>query len=224
MRSLAILLINNDVIKTRAEVMRPVHRHRKFNPKKFTLGQYDANPFRYTNVKSAKRPYKALQSHDTEETMYTGQYKRKYYRPNRGRVDDLVRHKKYRHILEAAKVHGDMKTIYKNVPAPRVYTYKPGSDRPTLPSYTFKRKGLTTKSAPFERYMRKAAQRPEKYPINYLYPRQRLARKTGGKQLLYQHSPGAWGYFMFPEKYGEWEKTGLGVLPDEDEWQGMFLP
>lgn len=213
MRSLAILLINNDVIKTRAEAMRPVHRHRKFNPKKFTLGQYDANSFRYTNVKTAKRPYK-VPHHHHEETMYTGHYKRKYKRPNRGRVDDLVRHKKYRHIIEAAKVYGDMNTLYKNVPQPRGEPYQ----------YTFKRKGLTTKSAPFVRYMRQAAQRPEKYPINYLYPRQRLARKTGGKQLLYLHSRGAYGHFMFPENYGQWEKTGLGVVPDEDEWQGMFMP
>lgn len=214
MRSLAILSINKDVIKIRAEVMRPVHRHRKFNPKKFTLGQYDTNPFLYTNVKTAKRPYKVFQDHDTEQTMYTGHYKRKYKRPNRGRVDDLVRHKKYRHIIEAANAFGDMNTLYKNVPQPRGQPYQ----------YTFKRKGLTTKSAPFLMYMRKAAQRPEKYPINYLYPRQRLARKTGGKQLLYLHSPGAGGHFLYPESYGQWEKTGVGELPDDDEWQGMFMP
>ena len=216
MRSLAILLINKDVIKTRAEAMRPVHRHRKFNPKKFTLGQYDSNPLvtpGYPYVKTAKRPYKAPQR-GFEQTMYTGQYKRKYRRSNRGRVDDLVRHRKYRHIIEAARAHGDMKTIFKNVQQPR--------DEPF--QYTFKRKGLTTKSAPFLMYMRKAAQRPEKYPTKYIYPRQRLARKTGGKQLLYQHAPNAAGHFLFPENYGQWQNTGLGIIPEDDDWQGMFLP
>ena len=124
MRNLAILSINNDVIKIRAFVMRLVHRHRKFNPKKFTLGQYDY--VKYDNyVKSAKRPFKAFQSHDTEQTMYTGQYKRKYYRPNRGRVDDLVRHKKYRHIVEAANVYG------KGVKAtPFIMSMKEAAQRP----------------------------------------------------------------------------------------------
>lgn len=191
MRSLAILLINIDVIKKRAEVMRPVHRNRKFNPKKFTLGQYDANPLvtpGHPHVKTGKRPYKAPQR-GFEETMYTGQYKRKYKRPNRGRVDDLVRHKKYRHIIEAANVYG---------------------------------KGV--KAAPFLRYMRLASQTPEKYPMKYVYPRQRLARKVGGKQLLYQYGPNALGHFMYPANYGQWENTSIGIMPDDDEWQGMFVP
>ena len=82
--------------------MRPVHRQRKFNPKKFTYGQFYANPYRYTRIKTGKRPYRVHQGPYTSEVMIPPRPRPKKRKRFRGTVGHISE-QKYRHIVDAAK-------------------------------------------------------------------------------------------------------------------------
>ena len=87
--------------------MRPVHRNRKFNPKKFTYGQFMASPYAFKRTKSGKRPYRVEPASFSEQTMHAHWRKRRGLQPPKRNVN-YITEQKHKHIVNAAHSHKNM--------------------------------------------------------------------------------------------------------------------
>jgi hypothetical protein len=104
LRRAAYILKNLIEFLRRKHTMRPVHRHRKFNPKKFTLGQFLASPYILKRIKSGKKPYRIGQTYFTEQSNYPQLRKRRGTQPPKRNVNYILENK-YKNIVQAARYH-----------------------------------------------------------------------------------------------------------------------